>query len=223
MNNDLNNNHYTLDFNFPIPKELENNFQGIFSYIKKKFQIKFSRKSHIDSLLKKCKGKFFKTIHEIMNISLNIIVKRLPQKFITNVTIEYNQKYLQKNIIEVYQEFNLLPDYHTLEEKGFIKKNIKEIFSEFCSYKLTNLYEIYIESQRYLKEIDDVKIHDGRRIGLLYQFVSKNFCKYFENNKFHSIKIKEEIKNNIPNNHKDKLDLNCINNCDSNENNNKNE
>jgi len=77
MNNNLNNSQYILDFNFSIPKELENNFQGIFSYIKKKFQIKFSRKSHIDSLLKKCKGKFFKTIHEIMNMSLNIIVKRL--------------------------------------------------------------------------------------------------------------------------------------------------
>ena len=39
----------------------------------KKFQIKFSRKSHIDSLLKKTKGKFFKTIHEIMNLSLKDI------------------------------------------------------------------------------------------------------------------------------------------------------
>jgi hypothetical protein len=220
MNNDLNNNHYILDFNFPIPKELENNFQGIFSYIKKKFQIKFSRKSHIDSLLKKCKGKFFKTIHEIMNMSLNIIVKRLPQKFITNVTIEYNQKYLQKNIIELYQEFNLLPDYHTLVEKGLIKNNRKETFSEFCSYKLSNLYEIYVESQRYIKEIDDVKIHDGRRIGLLYKFVSKNFCKYFENNKFHSIKIKEEINNDIHNNHKDKINLDHNNNCESTDKNN---
>ena len=153
MKTNCNDSQYILDFNFSIPKDLKNNFQGIFSYIKKKYQIKFSRKSHIDSLLKKCKGKFFKTIHEIMNLSLNIIVKRLPQKFITNITIEYNQKYLKKNIIEVYQDFNLLPDFHTLVEKGLIKNNRKEAFSEFCSYKLTNLYHIYIESQRYLKEI----------------------------------------------------------------------
>ena len=149
MMNDLNNTQYILDFNFSIPKELENNFQGIFSYIKKKYQIKFSRKSHIDSLLKKCKGKFFNTIHEIMNRSLNIIVKRLPQKFITNITIEYNRKYLKKNIIEIYQDFNLLPDYPTMVEKGLIKTNRKEAFSEFCSYELTQLYNIYIDSQRY--------------------------------------------------------------------------
>ena len=53
MNEDLNLSNYILDFNFSIPKDLRNNFQGIFSYIKKKFQIKYSRKSHIDSLLLK--------------------------------------------------------------------------------------------------------------------------------------------------------------------------
>ena len=195
MSDELITNQYILDFNFSIPKLLQNNFQGIFSYIKKKFQIKYSRKSHIDSLLKKSKGKFFKTIHEIMNVSLNLIVKRLPQKFITNITIEYNQKYLKKNIIEVYQDFNLLPDYQTLVEKGLIKNDRKEAFSEFCSYKLTSLYNIYIESQKYSQEINEVKTHDGRRIGLLYEFVSKNFCKYFENNKPHSNKNKNNNKN----------------------------
>ena len=195
MSEDLNLSNYILDFNFSIPKLLQNNFQGIFSYIKKKFQIKYSRKSHIDSLLKKSKGKFFKTIHEIMNVSLNLIVKRLPQKFITNITIEYNQKYLKKNIMDLYQEFNLLPDYNTLLSNGLIKENRKEAFAEFCSYTISNLYSIYLESQKYSKEIDNVKTQDGRRIGLLYKFVSKNFCTYFENNKPHLIKFKE-IKNN---------------------------
>ena len=154
-------------------------------------------------------------------MSLNIIVKRLPQKFITNITIEYNQKYLRKNIIEVYQDFNLLPDFQTLVEKGLIKNNRKEAFEEFCSYKLTTLYNIYIESQRFCKEINEVKTHDGRRIGLLYEFVSKNFCTYFENNKPHSIKLKE---NNNNNNYTHKIDLNI--NSQDNDNNkiiNKNE
>ena len=196
MNEDLNLSNYILDFNFSIPKDLRNNFQGIFSYIKKKFQIKYSRKSHIDSLLKKCKGKFFKTIHEIMNTSLTITVKRLPQKFITNITIEYNQKYLKKNIIQIYQDFNLLPDYDTLKEKGLIKTSKKQPFEQFCTCDLMNLYNIYIQSQRYFNEINEVKKHDGRRIGLLYQFVSKNFCNYFENNKPHMVKPREEFKEN---------------------------
>jgi hypothetical protein len=144
-----------------------------------------------------------------MNSSLNIIVKRLPQKFITNINIEYNQKYLKKKIIEVYQDFNLLPDYHTMVDKGLIKINRKEAFSEFCSYELTELYNIYIESERFSKEINNVKIQDGRRIGLLYQFVSKNFCSYFENNKPHSIKIKAKENNQITINNNNK-DVNTI-------------
>ena len=219
MNEDLNLPNYILDFNFSIPKDLRNNFQGIFSYIKKKFQIKYSRKSHIDSLLKKCKGKFFKTIHEIMNTSLSITVKRLPQKFITNITIEYNQKYLKKNIIQIYQDFNLLPDYDTLKDKGLIKANKKQPFEQFCTYNLINLYNIYLESQRYFNEINEVKKHDGRRIGLLYQFVSKNFCNYFENNKPHMVKTREEFKenNNINHNINKSNEFNKKNNDENNE------
>jgi hypothetical protein len=222
MSEDLDSSNYILDFNFSIPKGLKNNFQGIFSYIKKKFQIKFSRKSHIDSLLKKSKGKFFKTIHEIMNMSLNIIVKRLPQKFITNITIEYNQKYLKKNIIQVYQDFNLLPDYATLQEKGYIKTNKKQPFEQFCNSDLITLYNIYLKSQRYFNEINEVKKHDGSRIGLLYQFVSKNFCNYFENNKPHIIKTKEELKesnNNKNPSYKENSDENNDNKYSSNKNN----
>ena len=222
MSEDLNLSNYILDFNFSIPEGLKNNFQGIFSYIKKKFQIKFSRKSHIDRLLKKSKGKFFKTIHEIMNMSLNIIVKRLPQKFITNITIEYNQKYLKKNIIQVYQDFNLLPDYATLKEKGYIKTNKKQPFEQFCNSDLITLYNIYLKSQRYFNEINEVKKHDGSRIGLLYQFVSKNFCNYFENNKPHIIKTKEELKesnNNKNPSYKENSDENNDNKYSSNKNN----
>ena len=73
MNNNENEEEekYKLNFDFTIPKECTSTFQSIFSYIKKKYQIKFCRKSQIDSLLKKCKGKFFKTIHEIMNKMLD--------------------------------------------------------------------------------------------------------------------------------------------------------
>ena len=182
---------YKMNFNFIIPKEYCSTFQNIFSYIRKKYQVKFSRKSQIDSLLKKCKGKFFKTIHEVMNKCLNIHVKRLPQYFITNITIEYNQNYMGKNVMEIYQEFNHLPNWKSLEEKNIIKINKKKLFIEFCSYSLYKLYDIFCESQRFIKEIKKVKIHDGKRIGLLYEFVSLNFSAYYKYSKPHFIKNKE--------------------------------
>ena len=209
---------YKMNFNFIIPKEYCSKFQSIFSYIKKKYQIKYSRKSQIDSLLKKCKGKFFKTIHEVMNKSLNIVVKRLPQFFITNITIEYNRKYLDKNIIQIYQEFNNFPDYKTLLEKNIIKSNKEQLFKEFCSYSLFNLYDIYCESKRFHKEINDIKIQDGKRIGLLYEFVSLNFSAYYKYSKPHiskskGIKTQKDFnENDTENDNKDKLEFEDSNN-----------
>ena len=223
MNNENDNDNdskmkYKMNFDFIIPMEYCSKFQSIFSYIKKKYQIKFSRKSQIDSLLKKCKGRFFKTIHEIMNKSLNIVVKRLPQFFITNITIEYNQKYLDKNIIQIYQEFNNFPDYKTLIEKNIIKSNKKQLFKEFSSYSLFNLYDIYCESKRFHKEINEIKNQDGKRIGLLYEFVSLNFSAYYKYSKPHIAKSKgintqnKFNENSTENNNKDKLKTEDVNN-----------
>jgi hypothetical protein len=182
---------FKLNFDFTIPKEYCSTFQSIFTYLKKKYQVKFSRKSQIDSLLKKCKGKFFKAIHEVMNKCLNIVVKRLPQNFITNITIEYNQKYLGKNVIQIYQEFNNFPDYQSLQQNNIIKSNKEKLFKELCSYSLFDLYDIFCESARFRKEIKDVKTQDGKRVGLLYEFVSLNFSAYYKYSKPHFIKNKE--------------------------------
>ena len=54
-----------------------------------------------------------------------------------------------------------------------------------------NLYDIFCESERFHKEIKDVKIQDGKRVGLLYEFVSLNFSAYYKYSKPHFIKNKE--------------------------------
>jgi len=192
MNNDENyeEEKYKTNFDFIIPKDCSTSFQSIFSYIRKKYQIKFCRKSQIDSLLKKCKGKFFKIIHEIMNKCLTIAVKRLPQLFITNINIEYNKKYLEKTIIQIYQEFNDLPDYESLKVKNIIKPNREKLFCQFCHYSLYKLYDIYCESERFRTDINDVNTQEGKRIGLLYEFVSLNFSAYYKYSKPHQSKNK---------------------------------
>ena len=183
---------YKMNFDFAVPKECSTTFQGIFSYIKKKYQIKFCRKSQIDSLLKKCKGKFFRVIHEIMNKCLTIVVKRLPQYFITNINIEFNKKYLEKTVIQIYQEFNNIPDFNSCKEKNMIKTNKEKLFSQFCHSSLYTLYDIYCESQRFQKEINEIHTQEGKRIGVLYEFVSLNFSAYYKYSKPHQSKSKND-------------------------------
>jgi hypothetical protein len=159
-----------------------NNFNETFYAIKKNLHIKQSRKYQVDSLLKKAKCKFFHTIHKIMNFCLAKKIKRLPQPFITNITIEYNKYFLDKTIIQVYNEFNLIKNLEIIDGK-LIKIKKKELFLDFSKYKLDELYKIYIESQSYKKDLKEIVKKNGKNIGILYEFVSKNLIYYYKNNK----------------------------------------
>jgi hypothetical protein len=186
--------NYIINVDFLTQKELSlNNFHEIFLTIKRKLHIKHSRKSEVDSLLKKAKCKFFQTVHNIMKYCLNITVNRLPQIFITNINIEYNRNYLEKTIIQIYNEFDLIQNVEIIEgiDDNIIRIKNKELFKLFSKYKFYELYEEYIESQCYKKDIDKVKDKNGKNIGILYEFVSKNFIYYYINNKNKIVKINE--------------------------------
>ena len=177
--------------NFSInQKDLSmNNFNEIFLKIRKNLHVKHSRKSEVDSLLKKAKCKFFQTVHKIMKYCLSITVNRLPQVFITNITIEYNLIYLEKTIIQIYNDFDLIQNLPIIDDEIKIKN--KELFRAFTRYKFYELYEEYIESQCYKKDINKVINKNGKNIGKLYEFVSKNFIFYYFNSKNKIIKIDE--------------------------------
>ena len=185
MTNTLSSSTNILIKNFDIlnRKKLPlNNFNEIFYAIRKNLHIKHSRKSHVDSLLKKAKCKFFQTIHEIMKYSMSIRIKRLPQYFITNITIEYNRYYLEKTVFQIYKEFNLIVNLQKIDD-DIIRINNKELLKEFTKYKLDDLYNIYIESQCYKKSLDEIIAKSGKNIGILYEFVSKNLLSYYKYNK----------------------------------------
>ena len=193
MDNFLEQNRCDLNIDFPIPDKENKSFQSIFTFIRKKLQIKASRKNHIDSLLKKSKGKFFRAIYEGIKLWLNLRVYHLPQEFITNITIEYNKKYLNKKIIDIYNEFNLLPTIKEIMEKKLYKNGKFEIFKEIVSYDYITLYDIYTKSNRFKRDIDSIKIDEGKRIAVLYEFVAKNFCVYYLDRKEQKKKSQKKI------------------------------
>lgn len=184
------------DVDFEVPKEHQYSFQSIFSYLKKKMQIKNTRKSKIDSLLKKCKGKFFKAIHDAIKLCLNLLVKRIPQKFITNITIEFNQKNFEKKIIDIYHEFNLLPSIDEIIEKKLLRKGKEDLFKEIAACNYQELYEMYIKSERYKGDTEKIKKKEGQKLALLYNFVAKNFSVYYLYGKAHIQRDKDFVIDN---------------------------
>lgn len=202
--------NFFINVDFLSQKELSiNNFNEIFLIIRRKLHVKHSRKSEVDSLLKKAKCKFFQTVHKIMKYCLSITVNRLPQVFITNITIEYNRNYLEKTIIQIYDEFNLNQNLKIIDDNDIKIKN-KELFKHFTKYKLYELYEEYIGSQCYKKDINKVIDKNGKNIGTLYEFVSKNFIFYYMKNKTKITCIGEHNHDNRKNIEKEEEKINLF-------------
>ena len=177
--------------NYEVPFEYQYSFQSIFAYIKKKIQLKNARKSNIDSMLKKCKGKFFKAIHDAIKLCLNLLVRRIPQKFITNITIEFNQQNIYKRIIDIYTEYTILPSLEEIQEKQLLRKGKENLFKEIAECRFVDLYNVYLTSDRYKSDTEKIKTKEGQRFYVLYEFVSKNFLTYYLYGKAHNVKDKE--------------------------------
>ena len=160
-----------------------NSFYSRIKYIRKKYNIKKSRKNHIDSLVKKAKSKFLKGIYEGLKYCLNSYINRLPQKFIINTKIEYNKKYLNLTVEEIYSEFKLLPTLDIMIESNMVQKDKKDLLYLLMKTKLKDIYILYINSDLYLYEKRKIEKKAGIGVAQLYDFVATNICEYFLLNK----------------------------------------
>lgn len=169
-------------------------FQSIYIYLRKTLDIKYTRKLHIDSILKKCKGKFFKAVYECLRKCILINIPKIPQTFITNISTEYNKQFLNFTLKDLYQYFHLLP--YSLDE--FFEKKYcikgKEIYFKYIIYsKISSLYLQYIKSKNYSRTLELIKTKKGIKIAKLYQFASENFINYYLFSKAHMKKKNKNI------------------------------
>ena len=160
-----------------------NAFYSKIKYIRKKYNIKKSRKNHIDSLVKKAKSKFLKGIYEGLKFCLKSYINRLPQKFIINTKIEYNKKYLNLTVEEIYSEFKLLPTYDVIIENNMAQKDKKDLLYLLMKTKLKDIYKLYLISDLHTYEKNKIEKKSGKGVAQLYDFVATNICEYFLLNK----------------------------------------
>lgn len=204
--------NFKINPEISLPEELYSklSFNSIYNFIKKKHQIRNSRKYNSDSLLKKVKGKFFKEVNDCLQKCLSIKIHRLPQCFITNITIDYNKFFLDKNLFFIYKYFEILPENQDIEElikNGKCRKGNENLLRYLCYSNIVELYDNYVESNIYKREVEFIKKTEGRKACMLFQFVSENFALYYINCKSptHSNKIINNIdinkaeENNIEN------------------------
>ena len=164
---------------FQNTRTFSHSFHINFNNLRIKLGIEDSRKTHIDSLLKKAKSKCLKAIHEVLKLSLNLLIGRLPQNFITNIKIDFNKKYLSKSIGNIYYEYKLLPSYEEIINRNLIRKGKFDLFNETYNSSFEHVYMIYIDSDLYKKDFEKISLKDGYKIATLYDYVAKNMCEYF--------------------------------------------
>ena len=179
------------DINLYIPKDNKLSFQQTFAYLRKKLQIKPSRKTYIDSILKKCKVRFFKAINECLKQCLKINIKKIPQSFITNISIEKNKLMFELTVQELYKDISNINLKECIEENLCYEKKEK-YFKFLCNSRISDLYLLYIQSKRYKREIQSIKNNLGIKKFLLYIFVSENYVNYYLFSKPHFCNVKNK-------------------------------
>ena len=194
-----------------ILKNMESlSFQGQFTFLRKSLKIKYTRSIHIDSILKKCKGKFFKAVNDCLKKCLKINIKKLPQSYITNISIEYNKKYLDFTIKDLYTFFKLTPySMEVILQKDYCLKGKEKFFKYIYLSKISDLYLEYLQSKRYKKECEIMKKQKGIKSIFLHQFVAENFINYYSYSKPHIRKLKKiySKKSSIENNGKNDINF----------------
>jgi hypothetical protein len=168
-----------------------------FMFLKKELKLEnFKRKTQIDSLLKKCKSKAFRTIHEALRNCLKAKLARLPQAFITNIKIDFNKKYLDTTILDIYKENGVITSVEDYKEKDFIVEDKFDVFKNFLSLTFKDVFESYITSKQYIKDYHHIKDREGEGFAILFNFISKIFIQYYtksKGNKHKGRKLKRKI------------------------------
>jgi hypothetical protein len=155
-------------------------FHKTFTDLKDSLKLdKFCRKSQIDSLLKKSKSKVMRAIQEAIKFCLKTKLDRLPQNFITNIKIEFNKKYLNKTILEIYQEFGIISSFETLEQKNIIKNEKKDLLKELLSMEFKKVYNFYITSKIFLNDFQMIFQREGYEFATLFKYISSIFVNYY--------------------------------------------
>jgi hypothetical protein len=176
------NNLYIEEENFNCIEENKKKiifFYSKFKYLCCKYKIDNIRKNHIDVIIKKVKIKLFKGIHETIKYCLNVNINRLPQNFIINIKIEYNQQYLEKTLADIYSEFDILPSLREVNEKKMVKKDKNDVFFLFMNSKLVDVIKIYLMSNLFIYDKKKLEKKSGINDVILFNFVANNICDYF--------------------------------------------
>ena len=187
----------------------------------KKKKQKKKRKLKSDDIKKKIKAKVHKTIKNIINQKLTDVHSQkffvpFPQDFITNVTIEYNQKALKLTYEQLIEENDFTEkgerqgktslDKYTknLDVLNYLKNNgdicKKSEFEKIKNMKYKDLLKAYFRSHEFEQSIIKLR-NKNEEINYIEEYINNaiNYVDFYGNNKRNIIKDNNNIKKELSN------------------------
>lgn len=172
-------------------------FTKNFNQLKIKLNIfEKSRKYEFDSLLKRLKAKFFRVIHECLIKCLNdeTTLKRIPQKFITDIKIPTNKKILNYTIEQIYSLNSINISFSFIGNQKKIIETNEDIYKDFIQLTFIEAYQMYQSSLQYQRDCEAVKLQESEAFYQLFVYISEIFINYYKLSKGNL--MKKKIKNN---------------------------
>lgn len=144
---------------------------------------RLQRKTKIDSVLKKCKSKFVKTVQEATSVLIKekFTLPKLPQSFTVNINIRANKQYLNVSLRQIYEKFNSDFDYNLIIKSLVMEKRAS--FAKLLSSTYAELFNQFIKSERFKEDCESIKEKEGEKFQLLYLYVSKVYISYYSMSK----------------------------------------
>jgi hypothetical protein len=145
-----------------------------------KNKVEITSKYRLDSLNKRVKAKFFKILHQMLTHTGKIKLKKLPQKFVTNVSICDNKKMLSQTIKEIYKTNSKgFPNDEMIEKKAVGEG--KSTFFEILNMSFLECFENYLFSPVFQKHLKEIEKKNGGVFKEVFEEECKRFIEYYLN------------------------------------------
>lgn len=167
------------------------NFKKLFSTALKNLRNQLNlpkgqRIFEFDSLLKKVKARFFRTIQLCIKSCLveKLKIKKLPQKFVTDIKIQSNKKLLNCTLEEIYFLNKIyFKDYFTGENLKKFSEDKLVILKQILASSYSRAFEYYLQSYQYEYDLQNIKTEENETFYRLFSFTAENFIIYYRENK----------------------------------------
>lgn len=163
-----------------------------------KLKVKKLRKFKTDCIRKKIKSRFHKKFRNFLNSKLkeagsNMYFELLPQPFITNIRINFNKKYLNKTIKELFKEDICCTKIKDRDKADTNKRvleylennpNIldKSNISDILNSSYENILEEYFYSNNFSEDVEMLK-KEGESPDYIikYKYIGEHWIDFFKN------------------------------------------